>query len=332
MITIHARNLRYRLVFVQSSGAHLDLTHAVSELTLEHQAGELAQRLSWKMVNCKFGSGYLSDQVKLCTLAMLYADWGAGLKEIFRGPVWDWDAVSTTTKEFSGDAYDNLIYLQKSKDNLYFSAGMGTDKVLRSICAKWNVPLVYSYGAASHGALTYKAQAISDAIVGTLDDAKKKLGYGYVVRSSGGIMYVLRKGTNTDIPAFGNLNVTSSEHKITLDNLVTKVLVVQSNGDNKQDTVAATVIGSTQYGVLQDVITVDSSSGTTAKAQGQAVLDEYGKPTEDIELDSAVDVPFLHKGDRISVGAGTLAGSFWVTGVTHNCIEGSMQATLERAA
>lgn len=58
-------------------------------------------------------------------------------------------------------------------------------------------------------------------------------------------------------------------------------------------------------------------------------LREHEKPDETITV-VTVDIPFLRKGDLVSVCAGDLVGDFYILGVSHNGTKRQMTLTLER--
>lgn len=74
-----------------------------------------------------------------------------------------------------------------------------------------------------------------------------------------------------------------------------------------------TIPGDKQYGTLREVIFRDSNKTLdVARAEAKAIIKEYGKPEEVIQID-VPDLPFMRKGDKIEVEAGNLIGDdAWV--------------------
>lgn len=328
-MTINPLTTKYK-VMVPISGGTLDITSALTELTPEEQPAELAQRLNLTVVNATYGSGMLSDVLTPGRAIYYYSDWGQGMQEVFRGVIWDWDSEnSSTSKTLVLGTYDLLIYLEKSKDYRYYSAGMSTKATIADIAKAWGIPLSYAYGSITHAKQVFKSQAISDMITTTLDDAKSKLGYGYVVRAAGGVMQVLPKGSNSNIYLFDGSNSEVTSNKLSMDDLITKVIVLSTEDSNERASIQATVYGQTQYGTLQDIVQRDSDTTLgAAVTEAKQMIADHGKLSEDRSIDT-IDVPCIRKGDKVYIRAGTLNGYFYVTGVTHNVIERKMTMQIE---
>lgn len=328
---VKIKDTKYKITVLLSNGTVLDLTKLVAKMSWEETHRELAQKATITLVNTKIKEGYLSDLIKLCTQIYIYADIGAGEKEVFRGTVWEWEYTSSKTQEIRIIAYDKMIYLQKSKDNAYYATGQSTQSIISDICSKWNIPLKYEWESIKHSKVVLKNISIADMIYSVLQDAEAKIDKEYVCTMAQDVLYVKSKGTNGEVFEFlGGKNVISTENKLTLDNLVTKVIVVGKQEDSGRVPVQATVLGKTEYGVLQEIVNRDSDA-TLKEAQDEAnkLLKDRGKPEETIRVE-APDIPTIRKGDQVRVVAGNVSGYFHVRGVAHDYESKTMVMDLER--
>ena len=93
--------------------------------------------------------------------------------------------------------------------------------------------------------------------------------------------------------------------------------------------VEAVLDGLTQHGIRQRIQNrAEDDSLATAKSAAQEILDEQGKPTRTIVLESP-DVPVIRKGDKVHVRAGTLNGYYFTKSVRHDAASRSMTMELE---
>ena len=113
---IDIRNIKYEIILLLPSGTVLDVTEMVVNCSFEENQGELAKSLNLTLKNTTYEGGFLSELTVPGAQLLVYSDWGAGRQEIFRGPIWEYEYESSTQKNISLTAYDNAIYLKKSKD------------------------------------------------------------------------------------------------------------------------------------------------------------------------------------------------------------------------
>lgn len=325
---IDIARLKYKLLLVTESGKELDITNAAEEIGWEEGESELALRLSFSLFNTEYNGGLLSSMAKPgCTVAVI-ADWGTGKEEVARAKIVEWDPqFSGSGKTLNIMAYDELINLQGSQDNRYYSAGTGTKSAITAIFKDWSIPLgEYKGPDVSHAKTLFKAEYLSDIILQLLDDAKKKGGAACVVRCSKGKVSVLPEGSNATIYHFSeDKNVTVARDMMSIASLVTRVKVVGKEDDDGKQAVEALVDGLTKYGIRQQIYVRDEDDSLdTAKSAAQDIIDKDGKPEYTRSI-SAPDVPTVRKGDKVHIQAGTLNGYYIVKAIRHNADTMSMQ-------
>lgn len=323
---------------IKSGNQTYQLSGITTDLVLSHDNGSLAQSLTISIVNTKVGKEWLHSIIKLRDLIYVYATTGSGKKEVFRGYVWARKFVFTNDeREMRLTCYDRLIYLQNSRDNFLLKKGDRTKDAISRLCSSWGVKLNYKYSSITNKKTIYRNEALSDIIISILKKAKKQAGAGYVVTCSQGVMQINKEGSNNTI-----YNVQKSENAIgteyteTMDGMVTKVKIVKAqtkkNKETGQYTTVANVKGDTKkYGTLQEVMEKGSDEKMTAvKKEAQNVIKKKGKPQKNIYV-TAVDNPWIRKGDKVFINAGHMNNYYIVKGIEHDATNHSMTLEVTKA-
>lgn len=324
----------YTVIAVGADGTTYELPNATTDLYIEESKGELAKKVNLSLRNAAAGSKTLKDVLALRMQIKVSANDGETKKEVFSGYLWTISFDDAIEKELKCIAYDHLIYLQSSKDCIYFTAGKKTDSICSTICDRWGVKLNYSYESISHSKTPLNNLYISDMLIEILDEAKKQKGKKYAIRSEDGVMKIMTAGTNTTVYSFERQKgIISGSSEISMDGLVTKVAIAGSADDNDRRSIEATVDGKTaEYGTLQDIITKDTDTTLTeAKKEANEILKEKGTPNP-IYTRILPDVPWVHKGDRIKISDSELNADCIVLSVTHDCKSKTMEVEVEKAA
>ena len=317
-------------IYLVSGGVKYYLSPAVTELELSDQKKELAKRATVTLVNTTVSGKWLSSLIKVRDRIFIYADDGERNEEVFRGY-----QSALKDRELTLKCYDNLVYFQESEESAYFSPGKATKEVLSTLCAKWGVKLDYTYASITHAKLVLRGKLSDIFTEDILDLVQDRTGKKYVILSEQDAMVVKETGTNSTVYAIkAGENAISTRTKCTMDDLVTKVVILGKANDNERRPVEATVSGDTgAYGTLQKLI--NRSTNTTladAKKEAQSLLAENGNPTWEYDV-KAVDIPWIRKGDKVLINAGDIANAtLIVAGVERSIsIKGKeMTLTLER--
>ena len=323
---------KYTVVAVDAKGTEYRLSKVTSDLTVDEPKNGIAVKVQFSCVNVKVETGKLFDYLKLGMLLFVYADDGNKNDLVMSGILWDRKYKAESEKEISITGYTNLIYFQKSKGCCYFSAGKKTDAVIKSICNDWSITCSYDYDSITHPKLPLNNKAIDNMLIEVLDEVKKQKGSKYVIRSEKNVLQVKKFGSNTEIYHFiSKKSLASLTIEESLDDVITKVIVVGKEDDNERVPVEATVTGSNikQYGTIQDIIQCDEGTTlATAKAEANELIAEKGtvKPTYSF---SVIDVPWVHKGDKIKITSADVSGYFYVLSVSHNAKNKTMDLEVE---
>lgn len=325
MTVVDVAQNTYRLVATLSNGSTMDITNAIEDLDWADQRKEIAQRATIRLARLPTSDGrHLNEALPLCTQLQIF---GNG-EECFRGIIWEWEYESGDGQSIALTAYDRFIYAQKSKDNFWYKKGTKTQTVITDICKKWGIPLRYEWESIKHEKWPLRGVTIADGIISTLEKARLELDKKYAAIYVADTLVIKARGLNEDVFAFISAQggVADVSHKITLDQMVTKVIVTGKG--SKKTPVKATVTGDTRFGVIQDIVQKGSMSLKKAKKEAQTLIRERGKPEHTIQV-TAPDIPTIRKGDMVKVVAGSLDGFYVVLGVTHSAATRSMVMELD---
>lgn len=309
-------------------GTELDLNPAVTRLSWQDPSEEVAQRATIQLAQVKLDKGYLNQLLPLCTLIQIVAN-GA---EVFRGIVWEWEYESSNNREITLTCYDHFIYAQNSKTFAYFPEGKSTKDIIGTICSDAGISLSYKWDSATHDKTVYRGNYIADQILDTLDKAKKRIGGDPVATFEKGTLTIQKAAYNKPVYFFkATDSAMLTSERMTMDGLVTKVAIYGAENEDDRRQVEAVVTGKTEYGTLQDIVMMTSSSTLAeAKKEAQTILQEDGSPKRTISAE-VPDVPEIRKGWKIRIEAGSLIGYYIVKGVTHDATTRSMNLELKRA-
>ena len=272
----------------------------------------------------------------------MYANTGNGAKEVFRGIVWQNGGPSDTdAQEVSLVCYDKLIYLMKSKDTFFAVNGKTTKDVITSIANKWGFTISYKYKSITHSKLVYRSQYIADIITDILNKVKKSTGTDYVIRMEKDVVVIDSVGTNSTIYKIeSEKNAISTDYKESMEDMVTKVLIVKAetvtkNGSDSETgkylTVTSVSKNTGTYGTLQDIIVKEKDEKLEdSKKEANEILKEHATPK--IEASTmAIDNPLVKKGDKVYVSAGTMKNYYIVKGIEHDALKKVMYLEVKKA-
>lgn len=329
---INVAKISYSLILLRPDGQRLDLQPFIRALSWEENDGELAVRLEAELQNIQMPDGkWLHQLIPLGGQVFLYADWGSGQQEIFRGTVFAWDYRTDPLGHFTITAYDQLIYLMKSKDDRFYKAGQTAKAIIQDIAGAWGIPLGTVEGPdTSLAKQVFRGDTLADMIYSVLNEAKKKGGGKWIVRSRQGEIDVIKPGQNNPVYVFtADTNVESIEDRQDIEDLVTRVKIIGAEDSEGRAPVVAQLDGRTEFGTLQEVIYQRQfDTPAAAKAAAQDVLKERGQPKRRRKV-VAPDLPFLRKGDKVKVVAGTMNGYYIVSSVIHDATNRIMVMEVE---
>ena len=328
-------NPHYRCLIVTRQNGNFDLELITTSLELSWRKKQLAQCAKVKCTNVKRNGKNLNMLIDVCDRLFIYADDGETNQEVFRGFIWTINYTSALQKELTFTCYDNLIYFQESEDNRYFSSGKSSADICADICAKWSIPLDYTYSSITHGKLSLKGTLADIFLTQILEEIRKQTGERYVIYSEQDRIKIKKAGENQTVYELkAKANVISESSELTMDGLVTKIVILGKADEDGQSPVESIVTGETDlYGVLQKIQNKDETTSLEeAEKEARQTIKDSGKPIRSFEV-KAVDIPWIKLGDKIQVAAGDALGTFLVTGISHHIQDtgATMTVSLEKA-
>ena len=326
-------NPKYTVSIITKNQAKYNVTGAIGRLILQDNNGEIAQRVNITLADIEENGKRLSQIFQVRDRVFVYADDGQKNEEVFRGFIWE-RTMSGKNHSLALTCYDNLIFFQESEEYQFFSKGYATKSICSTLCEKWGVTLHYNYDSITHPKLPCRGNLADIFKTDLLEEVKKKTGVKSVMLSKKDEVYIDRVGSNSTVyKLFSGNNgnaIDVGEH--TTMPRITKVVILGKEDDNDRAPVADTAVGNTsEYGTLQKVLNVSSGTDLAeVKKEAQEILKEKGTPKQTYSV-SAVDIPWIRKGDKVKVEAGTVNGNFIVTSITHSADSKTMDLEVEKA-
>lgn len=325
-----------------SNGTKYVLKDALIDLNVSHPENSIAEKVILSLVNVKVGTSRLSSLISLRDKLYVYANTGNGAKEVFRGIVWENESpTDADTRETKIVCYDRLIYLMKSKDNLFVKKGKKTKDVITSLAKKWGFKISFKYKSITHGKLVYRSQYIADIITDILEKVKKKTGVDYVIRMDKNVIIIDSVGSNTTIYKIKSKeNAIKTNYKESMEDMVTKVKIVKAETVKKKGsdtetgkylTVTSVKKNTDKYGTLQDIVVKEKDEKLSeAKKEANEILKEHAKPKIEAEA-AAIDNPWVKKGDKVHISAGIMNNYYIVQGIEHDATDKIMYLEVKKA-
>lgn len=318
----------YTLVLMDEGGSTYDVSDFATDLGWEENESELSLRLS-----CTLGTdnAQLRSLVKLGCMMFVLSN---GV-EVARGFIQDVESqLSNPTDQIKVSCYDELIALEKSEEQYYFAAGQSTSAVLTQIFSEAGIPIGEYTGAdVVHDKLAYKSGSMADTVLDILKDAKKRGGAETLIRAKQGAIDVIAYGSNDEIYQFDQDDTIMVKYGQSITNLVTRVKIIgKATSETTRPPVEAIQDGMTQFGIRQKIVTKSKSQDAgAAETEAAKIMEENGKPEETTTVQSP-DVPSMRKGDKVYLLFGNVSGFFFVRGIKHDAMDGTMTLTLKPAS
>lgn len=336
---IDIKSVKYRLVAVLSSGEEINITDVCEEIMWEESEGEFSTRISFTSCNPRLPSGqWLTELLRPNDVVAVYSMYDNEKYNIMTvGKIKSWEP-SESNKEciLECTANDILHDIQKSQEYRYIPQGTGTGSAIIGILSAWGLRIgTYAGPSTPCKKKTFKSSYVGDEIIELLEDAEKAGAEKTFLRAriSGrqNVVDVIPRGTNTEVYAlYAGANVPSVSYKIDISDIVTRVIILSKQDDEKRQSVIGRVDGHTQYGIHQRVITCDEEEGIAgAIKEAKEILEDDGKPERKYKLTNAPDIPPLRKGDKIFIHAGALDGYYYVKSITHYASKRTMTIEVE---
>ena len=329
MSEIILNGVDYSLILYAGSTRYV-LTDIAKNLGWDEGDSEMSTRITFALKDEKTKYGYPSKLLKLGRKCIVRAKCGSMDEEVARGKIVNWQRKTTSSEKLiTIKCYGPLIAF-KSQVHLFFEAGMTTKAIFRALCKECGVNIgSYKGPNKKHGKTCYKSKSVSNAVTELLDDAKKHGSSKFVVTEKNDKVVVLPYGYNSAVWQFTREHIISTEHTRSTEKIVTRVRVIGQSDKEGRAPVEATINGKTKYGIRQKLVTRSKDDDLSkAKSSAKDILDDEGDVDDTISI-TTVDVPFLHKGEKVHIKFGTMNGYYFVCGVSHDASTQQMTMKLK---
>lgn len=306
-----------RVLLIDNDGQK-DISQLVTSITWSGEYKQVARILEVVIAVSPHDSHLPRQYIALGSMLKLQDDEGV---ELFQGYVF------TKQKSYQGNemlvtAYDGLIYLTKSQMSYNFQ-NMTPEAVTKKVCSDLGVPP--GNLAATGINLSYIAQGKTgyEIIIAAYTQASRQNGKKYILQMNQGKVDVIEKGSVIARYVLDNtMNLTDSTYSETLENMVNRVVIVDTTG---------TPVGKVEntewmqsYGLIQSIYQKEQGKdpNTIANSLLQGVERKAGVEalgnTECI-TGRAIQIKEPYTG---------LTGLFYIDADTHTWKEGNYQMNL----
>lgn len=245
----------------------------------------------------------------------LYQDDYGQQAHIFSGRVF-YRKRATDTYSFGIVAYDNMIYLAKSKVHMVFNNATVTDAVKRvcneiGISVNENNPLLNTVVS-----FIADGKSCTEVINILLEKARADTGLKYNALSIDGKIALVQAGTLVDDYIASDItDVVKSEHSESYTDMINRVKMVDEHGSLVQTLSAGAYIA--EYGVLQEVYKMQppKDGETVDNVKGAKAMLKYIE--NESQLEALGNIQCI-TGYAITVQEEQLTGKFLIVSDTHS--------------
>ena len=338
---INPNFIQYDLVVISPKLERLHVFQLAEDLQWEENEEEFAVRLSATFQDIQTPYGWIHELFPNGAWIILYADWGQGWTEVYRGRTFRHAVTVTGSAIIEVISYDPLRELLMSEDDRFYGSGTTAKFIFEDIFTSWGLPNTVEgpdtivvrgdietpeIGLAQQ---VFRGTRLGEMLISVLDQVRLKKGGKFIIQSDQGAVNVVSRGKNSIIYHFGQDIVSSITDDWSIEDLVTIVKVVGTEDADGKSQIEDTILGLVEFGTFQRVIYSSKfETLTAARDAGQHIIDEEGKEKK-IRRIQAPDLPFLRRGHAVHVQAGTLDGYYYVTGVQHDTKTRTMTFSVE---
>lgn len=278
-------------------------------------SGDLEQagrKLNFKIAYTTKDNAWMNPAINLGDEIMLYCidPTAGGQFDLFHGKIF-MQSRESSSYEMEFVAYDNLIYLAKSKYTLKISKTPVKD-VLSTVASKAGLTL----GRVADD-LTYTVDFVADGMTGTeiikkaLEQGREKSGKSYhIYLDAQDKLNVVRADTIIQGYAITDMtNLTTASHSASIEDMVNRVEITDKDGH-----VIGAVTNETDvkaYGTIQNVYKVDNKQDTQSSAK--AMLKSV---SEHSEVEALGNIQCI-AGYAVEIQEEQLKGNFLIVSDSH---------------
>lgn len=285
-----------------------DITEYVSTMSWGGSKSEVARKLELTIVNAPLDKNIAPITIGLADPVYLFEDDGA--TELFRGFVTEREA-SSVQGIVTYVAYDLLFYTLKSTATYNFSSKTA-ETIAKMVCDDIKIPV----GSLANTGITQKLivqnVSIYEIIMRAYTQAYEQSGISYRVTAKKGYLTVEEMGkVACEIEITEDSNITSSNYKETLTNMVNKVRIY--DGEGNPAGVVQNDADIKKYGIFQQVYTKEEGKDPNTTAKSMFVGVEKTFTLECVNFNGAV----TGAGAVVKDSSTGLSSEVWIDADTH---------------
>lgn len=317
-------------IYHQDTKQTIDYTGRIDSITWSGDEESNPRTLNISMVNTVDLQKHVKSQsYKVGDIAIFHYN----KKEKFRGSIWSVSLSSDGKEQFT--AYDNLIYLSKSQDTVFYKnktgneivsdqlkkAGIPTDKIADT---SFKIKKQLSEGVSR-----------SEIIKTALDETTANIGIRFKLRSELGKVSLLKR-KDTEKVTIEIDNVISSSNTLSMEDLVTKVLVTKGSLDPSSEEKFVSLSEKNnemakKYGEIQHVINADEKAKTAdMKKQAREYLKDNGEIKSEVSIEFVGHIDCI-TGNKIKITdkLSRLSSEYYISADTHTFQGGIHKMSLQ---
>ena len=302
-----------------------NITEYVSSISWGGSRTEVARKLELKVVNAPLDDNITPLTIDLADPVYLFED--DGKTELFRGFVTEREA-SSVQGVVTYVAYDLLFYTLKSKATYNFSSKTA-ETITKMVCNDMEIPIGSLASTGLSQKLIVQNVSIYEIIMQAYTQAYQKNGVSYRVTAKKGTLNVEEMGKIVcEIELTEDSNITSSQYKETLTNMVNNVRIY--DGEGNPAGVVQNDADVKKYGIFQQVYTKEEGKDPTTTAKSMFVGVEKTFTLNCVNCNGAV----TGAGAVVRDSSTGLSGVVWIDADTHTWNNGvatmSLTVTLKQ--
>lgn len=310
-----------KVILIKQSGEMIDVTQIAGGMKTRGASKECSRVLDMPFLRPGINDYLPNIEVSLGDTIDVFEDSNGKRKDIFKGVIWEKE-IRDNEVDQKITAYDKSIYLNKSDTKKQVFNKKSPDAITQEICGELGLEI----GELAKGEefnLNCRGMKAYDSIMYAYTKLSKKNKKKYKLVAKGDKIEVFESGKKHPIvleelnePIAGKL--LNINYRETLDDLVNKVEVIESNEKDKKDTKEEKKDSQEKYGVVQKII-----RGEKADVKGEL---QGAKRVVDVECFADWD---MITGMSIEVKSKVIEGEFYIIEDEHEINDGIHTARLK---
>ncbi|WP_196606493.1 hypothetical protein [Pectinatus frisingensis] len=258
------------------SGEIKDISDYVTTCNWSGDVDQAARKIDFSIAYTLKDKGFINQNIIVGdTIYMYFTDetiQGAQQVEIFRGIVFVRNR-NTTNFTFEYTAYDRLIYLAKSKTTRKFS-NITVESVIEQVANDNNIEIGSVCSIGIYVKFIADNMSYTEILKKAFNYATAQTGKQYHFYLNQDKLYVVEQSQIIEnYTASDVVNVQSSQHSESIEDMINTIIIVDSNGNQQNSVSNASDLEA--YGKIQEVYKIDKKQDTQTAAKAMLKSVEF---------------------------------------------------------